>query len=87
MEILGGGAESLIIISPKTRQKCNKENRKSLVIKNFRFLLRDSPMLGFAPGGRTSRTSAGHHRRLKQGDLCEAEIVFCALPVLSKASF
>ena len=25
MEILGGGAESLIIISPKTRQKYNKE--------------------------------------------------------------
>jgi len=42
MEILGGGAESLIIISPKTRQKYNKENRKSLTIKDFRFLLRDS---------------------------------------------
>lgn len=62
---------------------------KSEVFDNqgFRFLLRDLPMLGFAPGGRTSRTSAGHHRRLKQGDLCLAEIVFCALPVLSKASF
>lgn len=42
MEILGGGAESLIIISPKTRQKYNKENRKSLITKDFRFLLRDS---------------------------------------------
>ena len=32
----------MLYISPKTRQKCNKENRKSLIIKNFRFLLRDS---------------------------------------------
>ena len=31
-----------IPISPKTRQKYNKENRKSLIIKDFRFLLRDS---------------------------------------------
>ena len=29
-------------ISPKTRQKCNKENRKSLNVKDFRFLFRDS---------------------------------------------
>ena len=29
-------------ISPKTRQKCIKENRKSLTLKDFRFLLRDS---------------------------------------------
>ena len=32
----------VIGISPKTRQKCNKENRKSLIVKDFRFLLRDS---------------------------------------------
>lgn len=31
-----------VYISPKTRQKYNKENRKSLIIKDFRFLLRDS---------------------------------------------
>ena len=33
---------SIYFISPKTRQKCNKENRKSLSVKDFRFLLRDS---------------------------------------------
>ena len=33
---------SIYFISPKTRQKCNKENRKSLIVKDFRFLLRDS---------------------------------------------
>ena len=32
----------VIGISPKTRQKYNKENRKSLIIKDFRFLFRDS---------------------------------------------
>jgi hypothetical protein len=32
----------VIGISPKTRQKYNKENRKPLIIKDFRFLLRDS---------------------------------------------
>ena len=31
-----------IPISPKTRQKYNEENRKSLSVKDFRFLLRDS---------------------------------------------
>ena len=40
----------IIVISPKTRQKCNKENRKPLVIKDFRFLLRDSVGIsGFEP--------------------------------------
>ena len=43
MGILGGCEESCINpISPKTRQKYNKENRKSLIIKDFRFLIRDS---------------------------------------------
>lgn len=37
-----GYSKSLMCISPKTRQKYNKENRKSLIIKDFRFLLRDS---------------------------------------------
>ena len=37
-----GHSKSLMCISPKTRQKSNKENRKSLIIKDFRFLLRDS---------------------------------------------
>ena len=32
----------MLYISPKTRQKHNKENRKSLSIKDFRFLFRDS---------------------------------------------
>ena len=32
----------ITIISPKTRQKCNKENWKSLIVKDFRFLFRDS---------------------------------------------
>ena len=49
MEILGGGAESLIIISPKTHQKYDKENRKSLIAKDFRFLLRDSGLRRCAP--------------------------------------
>lgn len=53
MEILGGGAESLIIISPKTRQKYNKENRKPLTIKDFRFLLCDSVGNGKYEGGET----------------------------------
>ena len=42
MAILGGSAESLIVISPKNRQKYNKENRKPLIIKGFRFLFCDS---------------------------------------------
>ena len=33
---------SIYFISPKTRQKYNKENRKSLIVKDFRFLLGDS---------------------------------------------
>ena len=37
-----GYSKSLMYISPKTRQKCNKENRKSLTIKDFRFLISDS---------------------------------------------
>lgn len=76
-----------MIYLAKNSPEIQQGNRKSLIVKDFRFLFRDPSMLGFAPGGRTSRTSAGHHRRLKQGDLCEAEIFFCALPVLSKASF
>ena len=30
-----GYSKSLMCISPKTRQKCNKENRKSLITKDF----------------------------------------------------
>ena len=55
-------------VNDLSRQKLARNTtRKSEVFDNqgFRFLIRDLPMLGFAPDGRTSRTSAGHHRRLK----------------------
>ncbi len=32
----------MLYISPKTRQRSNKENRKSLTLKDFRFLFSDS---------------------------------------------
>ena len=32
----------MLYISPKTRQKCNNESRKSLIVKDFRLSFRDS---------------------------------------------
>lgn len=43
--------------------------------------------MGFASCGRTSRTSAGHHRPKAKRHPAGAGAVFCLLPSLTKASF
>ena len=65
-------------ISPKTRQKSNKENRKFLIIKDFRFLLRDS--VGITSLRSVFPSSAGHHRQMRRSAL--ARFRCCSIPRL-----
>ena len=73
-----------VYISPKTRQKYNKENRKSLTLKDFRFLFRDSGLSlceAFSlPPRAIIETEANRHS-------ADADAVFCAPSSLTKASF